>query len=502
MQSGKTGTIKHLCNLILPEIGFLKENESVMFLTSMRDTDLRDQNVRSLEAEDSNIFVVPMHKFQRYGLKDVQRYNVKLIIRDEDQYGAGKESSFDDGFFKNVRVANHSIPLLSVSATPFDIIQAASQGLDVEVILGERNPSYYGITEMLYDKSIIDLPDKYNHLRATDNGKKTLSYEIQNSISHLKSFSKGVGIIRASKTKEAILLKEEILKIHRNIEVVVVGCQDDCDLPIRDGIKLIPRKIKFQEVHVILIVINALSAGKDLKALKESIRFVIETRKTQLANCAQGLPGRCCGYHNNRDIMIYANKTILEHFADFENNPEVMYDEEWVNELFFDEKVRSLSSQTKFQLEQKEGEFFPVTKTYTISIEDLFSAESEEILSFMNQEKLGKLALYFEESCYDQKQRVGGLGDTNIQLRVASNYIRNNAVYRYWNRDTDDNFKSIFVHNRIQNKYGILLSNFPVSDPRNDLGFCGIKVFESGEMKYQKRMATTLNQSMYSAIGE
>ena len=57
MQSGKTGTIKHLCNLILPNIGFVKEDESILFLTSMRDKDLKVQNIRSLEGYESNIFV-------------------------------------------------------------------------------------------------------------------------------------------------------------------------------------------------------------------------------------------------------------------------------------------------------------------------------------------------------------------------------------------------------------------------------------------------------------
>ena len=271
MQSGKTGTVKQLCNLILPAIGFLKENESVMFLTSMRDTDLKDQNIRALETENSKVFVEPMHKFQRFGLKDIQAYNVKLIIRDEDQYGAGKESTFDDGFFQNVRIANQNIPLLSVSATPFDIIQAASAGLDVEVVMGERNPSYYGIIEMLRDDLITDLPNNYIHLRAIEDGTKILSTEIINSLTHLNTFSTGIGIIRASNTSEAVYLKEELNLLDDELEVAIIGCKSECDYPIKEGIKILSKKMRFEKTHVVLIVINALSAGKDLKALKESL---------------------------------------------------------------------------------------------------------------------------------------------------------------------------------------------------------------------------------------
>ena len=48
--------------------------------------------------------------------------------------------------------------------------------------------------------------------------------------------------------------------------------------------------------------------------LKEHVKFVIETRKNQFANSVQGLPGRVCGYHSNRDLIIYANnkKDITE----------------------------------------------------------------------------------------------------------------------------------------------------------------------------------------------
>mgnify|MGYP001575798835 FL=1 len=76
MQSGKTGTIKYLCNLILPEIKFIRDDESILFLTSMTDRDLKQQNIRSLESYDSNIYVMPMHKFKSHGLAEIE--NLKL----------------------------------------------------------------------------------------------------------------------------------------------------------------------------------------------------------------------------------------------------------------------------------------------------------------------------------------------------------------------------------------------------------------------------------------
>ena len=51
MQSGKSGTIYFLCNYVMPAIGLIAEYESILFITSMRDTDLYDQNCRVLQRE-------------------------------------------------------------------------------------------------------------------------------------------------------------------------------------------------------------------------------------------------------------------------------------------------------------------------------------------------------------------------------------------------------------------------------------------------------------------
>ena len=51
MQSGKSGTIYFLCNYVLIDMGFLKECEHVLFVTSMTDTDLYDQNQVNLEQD-------------------------------------------------------------------------------------------------------------------------------------------------------------------------------------------------------------------------------------------------------------------------------------------------------------------------------------------------------------------------------------------------------------------------------------------------------------------
>lgn len=498
MQSGKTGTIKHLSELILPAIGYLQDDQSILFLTSMRDSDLKEQNIRSLESDSSNIFVLQMDKFKSIGLPFVNENKVKLIIRDEDQYGCGKESTFDFGFFQNVRNILPEIPLLSVSATPFDVLDARENGLPVKVVHGMRHDNYFGISEMLNGNMVYDLPEDYEHFKAQ--GDQTIiSKELKSSILHLNKFDKGLGIIRCSNTNQALKIKEQFASLSKyNIETLVVGCKTEItDFSIKDGMRALARKFKAKNKKVILLVIHALSAGKDLKSLKQHIRFVIETRKTQVANCVQGLPGRVCGYHSNRDILIYANRDILEYYSDFENDPTIFNNKEWLDNLYFDEKVKSLTSQVRFGLTQREGVKAPILETIEVSVDELFNEEGERKLSFLDNEEYNNLIKYFDKGAYNNEYKVGGLKNKQIQLRVASNYKKTNTVYSGWSKGKGDNFKSLFSHKGLSANYGILISNYPKSDQRNLIKFCGLKVFISGDEKWCKNIMNTENNSMY-----
>jgi hypothetical protein len=136
MQSGKSGTVYFLCNYVLPALGLINKYESILFVTSMRDTDLYDQNCRVLHKEcygaatgdmkPSNIKVMKMSDFFNHPNphKVVNEFDVQLIVRDEDQYGCGDESSFQIAFFNELRRRIPDIKLLAVIATPYYILDA------------------------------------------------------------------------------------------------------------------------------------------------------------------------------------------------------------------------------------------------------------------------------------------------------------------------------------------------------------------------------------------
>ena len=511
MQSGKTGTVYVLVNYILTSLGFLKPDESVVLLTSMRDISLYNQNINRLQKDyysflekqhvNSKIRVVKMNEFLNYSNIIVRDFNVKYIIRDEDQYGCGIDSSFDQAFFKELRESQPNIPLICISATPYDMLDAKDKGEDIEVVEGYRSPSYFGIPEMLSDGIVHDLPKNYKPI-SFDKYDSMIKYVhpiINKSIKFLESFDDGgVGIIRVNSTKTSLLLKDELINsISENTKILIIGSSSDCDYEISEGLDKMKELVNRKNKKIILIIIQALAAGKDLKYLKCKVRFGIESRKSQLANCAQGIPGRLCGYHDNRNFIIYANKPLLEHYSDFEDDYEVFSNEQWKNDLKQFCGVNSASTQVKFKQETKRGYVSNVQNVYTFSIEDLLNTNILDDLKFISKSSLDKIIALFEKSYYSEYKKNDKINDKELTVRVASNYKKQNRVYNEWSSGVGDNFNSIFFHKSNDHKYGILTSNYPDSHIKNKIGYSGIKVFKPGKQIFVESKTITENSSMH-----
>jgi hypothetical protein len=513
MQSGKSGTVYFLCNYVMPAIGLIKEYESILFVTSMRDTDLYDQNCRVLQREyydcvngemkPSVLKVMKMSDFFNHPNphKVVNEYNVQLIVRDEDQYGSGVESSFELAFFSELRYRMPDIKLLAVSATPYDILDAQFTGAtDVDVIVGVRPPEYYGISEMLEDNVIEDIPEGFRPIQVQDvDGESvyTLHPKTKEYVCHLNTFESGLGIIRESNTSRAIelrgLLRDEFKE---QCKMVVIGSDSACDFSINEGIKEVSDLILKRGLRVVLIIVQALTAGKDLGILKEKVRFGIEPRDKQLANGAQGITGRFCGYHNNRDFKLMASKSLLEHYAEFEQDWEIFADDVWRNELF-NSKVRGLSTHTKFVKAQAEGAFTPVEGIKALTYDELFTDDGRASLSFIDDDAFQRLLDYFEPTFYNVSTKGTRFKQKGVTVRISSSYNQSsNRVYKNWNCKLDSDFGSVFFKKNPY-QYGLLISNYPISDERNTLGFTGIKIIKSGKKEWRNQETNIENNSMY-----
>lgn len=516
MQSGKSGTIYALCNYILPSLGLIKEGESIVFVTSMRDKDLFNQNKSNLEKDyfcpqdkvnkSSKIHVSKMNSFFKHPNphKIINDLNVKLIVRDEDQYGCGQQSSFDSAFFMTLRSKMPNIKLLAVSATPYDILDAKFNGSEVSVINGERPQSYFGISEMLDLNLVDDYPDDFSTLvpDPKNNSKFLLHPILSQYLEHLNSFEDGIGIIRVSNTTNAIATRDKILEINDcDLDCLTIGSSQLNNYSIQEGLEEVKRRVLSGKRRVVLIVVQALSAGKDLKLLKSKVRFGVESRNTQLANGAQGIAGRLCGYHSNRSFKLLASIDLLQHYAYFEQDWEVFVDEDWRNQLY-NQGVRGLSTQTRFHLKQRSGVFTPVNRVEYYSLEDLRKSKFREKLSFIDDSNYKKLLDCFEPNFYNSLTGSFRLNQEGVTIRLASSYKpTSNRVYRNWNKGIQDDFGNIFFKKN-NYEYGILISNFNEEDERNKIGICGIKVFTSGIPHLALQETSVNNSSMYSVNEE
>lgn len=514
MQSGKTGTIYVLVNYILPALGLLKSDENVIFVTSMRDKDLYTQNENELQkpyhikengqwtqksskiyVRKIDVFFTPPNPGQL-----VRHGNIKLIIRDEDQYGCGEDGTFDVGFFQELRAALPTMPLLAISATPFDVLDASQKGYNVSIIEGVRPDGYFGISEMIAHNLVDDF-DNFDPLyEYVDQGKTVinLSYDMHEYMTHLLSFDNGVGIIRVSKGETAGILKRVVKNsMGASVLPVIVGSNGHSDYSIADGINQVRNHVMNENRRVLLIVVNALTAGKDLKQLKSHVRFVIESRCKQVANVAQGLPGRICGYHGNRNIKVMANIEILKRYAEFEKDYEVFFDKNWQSRVF-DSGANQMSSQVSIRKISGESTVRDILSVHDFSVHQLNTlGQGLTNLPAMSPETFTKLISLFSQFKYDSNTKGFRLNINNTSIRIYTSYNHlDNRVQKMWGKSVvNGQFDDTGLHS---NDTSILISNLPINHPNNKLGFTGIRVIKGGNAYTKARVLDTFNKSMYN----
>jgi hypothetical protein len=141
---------------------------------------------------------------------------------------------------------------------------------------------------------------------------------------------------KATRKKIKVDLEKQL---HRRIsdnefEAIAIGVNSIAIKEILgDSNITLKNKIIHNGNKILLIVVNALSAGKDLGELKKYVRLVVETRNNAVANGSQGLIGRVCGYHENRNIRMVGSLDILRNYGQLEYDAKVMNDQNFVNEI-------------------------------------------------------------------------------------------------------------------------------------------------------------------------
>ena len=355
---------------------------------------------------------------------------------------------------------------------------------------------------MLNNGVMENYPKDFNPLEIIVSHKGLESYiihpKLKEYINFLNSFKDGLGIIRVSNSQRALVLRDEIKSNYSNkLECIVIGSNIMCDYKINEGLDYVKKQVLNQSKRVVLIVVQALTAGKDLRLVKEKVRFGIESRNKQLANGAQGISGRLCGYHTNRNFKLLASIDLLKHYSAFEMDPEVFADQNWQNELY-NQKVRGFSTHTRLKINQKQGVFIPIINVDTITFEELIVGKNEK-LSFLSKEEIDKVINVFNSKFINEPNTMK-LNLNKTTVRIASSYNHdNNRVYKNWGSTINSDFGAVFFKKReYEYDFGLLISNYKTSDQRNKIGFTGIKIFKSGNPVYRDQQTVTINDSMYS----
>lgn len=348
MQYGKTATVHYLSNNLLARD--YRDGETTLFLTGMSDTALLIQNKSALEDKKfyrdgkwykSVTYVAKMvPDFRDNTLDYLRKLNVKTVIFDECDYGSGKRSVFNKNLFSLIRKNRLDVNLVLISATPYCAVKAVYSGeLDAEIVQAQKPHNYFGVSSMLDLGLVTDINNYTNDIENPKtyrlmNTANTLSNEFMTDLDWFIGKEKGgLSIVRAESRKNAVTLKQLIENYSDDYEVIAVGVKFS-------SIKSVLGNESFSWEHailhenkkIVLIVINALSAGKDLGELKQHVRLVVETRRKMIANGSQGLVGRICGYHTNRDIRIIASTEILRNYIQMENDIEILQNQDFIND--------------------------------------------------------------------------------------------------------------------------------------------------------------------------
>lgn len=414
MQFGKTGTQFYLANALIGS----KYNKNVLFLTSMTDISLYKQNRESLsnrvyKGDESRIKVLKISDFKKDPAFYIQKMNIGYVFFDECDYGSGKASSIDESFFKFLNTEFSDVKCLLISATPYDALYSLHlEQMNGTVVQAQPPATYFGVRDMLQNNMVEDLGE-FTYLESDidddddfDEDSDEVVFEMEANYwlsdrfkSHLEDFifaddDGGLAIIRTSgygdlNDPERIknLVKEEF---GDKVEVMVAGVRHDA---IAKTINQdLPKMVLGQNKKVLLIVINALTAGKDLGELKKHTRLVIETRNKQIANTCQGLVGRVCGYHNNRNIAIVAHLKSLEYYVALEEDYTNIFDEDFIHLVAMERLHVCTHLKKKRKGSDKLAHTGKVRKfVHMENIQDLPDDDAQEILAVLNGERTSDL---------------------------------------------------------------------------------------------------------------
>lgn len=445
-QSGKTGTIIHLAHLM--------QDKNFILTSGMMENHLFNQNSYIAENYADNIKAIKVHDLLKHPNPKniVEKLEIDIIVIDESHYGVGQESRLD----KLISFLSSKCPeliIIWVGATGYQLVHSDVIDDTIQMIVPKE---YYGVSDILKSDKFID-NDSFTYLdvvgkdirdKAEIDYGAVINHDFKKVLLYFKSFNNGLGIIRTNKKDTAEVIKVALNNSYPYSKVLVATSDTGISETVKDA-QMISRKKR-----VILIVVQGLKAGVDLGETKSSIRFVIETYKTMSA-VTQGLIGRVCGYHENRDCLIVSNRRALELQSKYENDYRVINDD-FLQELFGLGNTTLAANLTLGSKKQYKSDDYYGGKVYTITnIEDVNSdmfgnynkKYCEKVKNLMRNMAKGEYNINWREDYPDK--------DTDrINTLQSLKFKKRHQFDSYIKRITQDNFNFSSVFHRFRDTSG------------------------------------------------
>lgn len=447
-QSGKTGTVISLAHSM--------ENKNFLLTSGMMENHLFNQNSYIAENYADNIKAIKVHQLLKSPNPKsiVENLEIDVIVIDESHYGVGQESRLD----KLIYTLSHKCPdlvIIWVGATGYQLINSKAIDDTIQMIVPKE---YYGVSDMLNSSKFIS-NDSFVYLETVDKEvreKAEIDYgavindDFKKVLLYFKSFNNGLGIIRTNKKDTAEVIKIALNNSYPYAKVLIATSDTGISDTVKDA-QMISRKKR-----VILIVVQGLKAGVDLGETKSSIRFVIETYKT-MAAVTQGLVGRLCGYHENRDCLIVANRKALELQAKYENDYRVINDD-FLEELFGLGNTRlaanlNIGSKREYRSDNYYGGKVYKIKNINSVNSEMFGnynekyAEKVRGLMVKMVEKSGKYNINWKEDYPDKDV-------DRINTLQSGKFKKRHQFDAYLKKITKDNFNFSSVFHRFKDTSG------------------------------------------------
>ena len=436
-QSGKTGTIIHLAHLM--------EDRNFILTSGMMENHLFNQNSYIAENYADNIKAIKVHELMKHpnpkGI--VEELEIDVIVIDESHYGVGQESRLD----KLISFLSSKCPeliIIWVGATGYQLVHSDVIDDTIQMIVPRE---YYGVSDILKSDKFID-NDKFTYLdvvgkdvrdKAEIDYGAVINQDFKKVLSYFKGFNNGLGIIRTNKKDTAEVIKVALNNSYPYAKVLVATSDTSISDTVKDA-QMISRKKR-----VILIVVQGLKAGVDLGETKSSVRFVIETYKT-MASVTQGLIGRVCGYHENRNCLIVSNRKALELQSKYENDYRVINDD-FLQELFGLGNTRLAANLSLGSKRQYKSDDYYGGKVYKLNNIDelklaMFGNYTKDY--FYSVKKVMSRILK-ENGNYAVKKTDHPSGDNRINTIQSEKFSEREMFDVYLNKmDKTINFSSIF----------------------------------------------------------